>query len=134
VSSIVNYKDLLLELDILRALRADLIRQLEQHHRVVWTGMAPSEPMPVHVPLDKSLSRYNSVVERLVRIETEIAEQERVRREIEAKIGEMSSTDNVIAYKRYVEGKSLKEIAAELGYTYGWVRQRAQRTNNEQHY
>lgn len=120
------YKDLLIEIDVLTSLRADLVRQLEQHHRVVWTGVVVGS-RPVHVPLDKALSQYNNVVERLTAIEEELAVKQALREDIEQKLSGLSGLAHTIGYMRYVEGKSLKMIADELGYSYGAIRNKAQK-------
>ncbi|WP_373232117.1 hypothetical protein [Cohnella sp.] len=117
-----EYKDTIIELDILQDLRADLVRQLEQQHRIVWTGMAPSAPMPAHVPLDKALSKYDNVVERLRAIESEIGMKRKLIQGIDEKLSKLNGLNHTIGYKRLVEGKSLKEIADEIGYSYSHVR------------
>ncbi|CAM3744468.1 hypothetical protein COLU111180_06290 [Cohnella lubricantis] len=127
------YKDLLLEIDILTALHADLVRQLEQQHRVVWTGMAPSAPMPVHVPLDKSMSQYNNLIERLTAIEGELKIKRDLRAEIDNKLEQMDGLNHTIAYKRFVEGKSLKEIAVETGYAYSTIRKKSMAGTKSEH-
>lgn len=126
------YKDLILEIDILNTLHGDLVRQLEQQHRIVWTGMAPSDHMPVHVPLDKSMSQYNSITERLEAIEEELKIKRAIREEIDEKLSKLSGQDHTIAYKRFIEGKSLKEIADEMGYAYSTIRKKSMRTKREQ--
>lgn len=129
---ISEYNDSIIELDILQSLRRDLIRQLEQQHRIVWTGMAPSAPMPAHVPLDKALSKYDSAVERLNALEQEIKLRRELIQGIDEKLSRLTGMGNTIGYKRYVEGKSLKEIAAELGESYEKIRKISSRSGVSQ--
>ncbi|MFX3633732.1 MAG: hypothetical protein ACE3L7_25605 [Candidatus Pristimantibacillus sp.] len=117
----VAYKDLLIELEMLGYLQTDLMRQLHQNHRIVWTGMAPSDPMPVHVPLDKSLAQRNSMIERLTAVETEINIKLDLISKLEDKLKQLDGIQHTITFKRDVEGKDLKQIAQETGYSYSYV-------------
>lgn len=115
------YNDILLELDLLEVLRVDLVRQLHQNYRVIWTGMAPSDPMPVHVPLDKALSQRNSIMDRLLAIESEIKIKQQLKQQIEDGLQRLTGVQHTIVYKRDIERKSLRDIADELGFSYSYV-------------
>ena len=76
-----------------------------------------------HIPLDRLYNeRIRKIHEEIARI-TELLEEKRVvKAKMEAKMRNMKSLEGRIAYLRYVEGKTLKEIAHELGYSAGYIR------------
>jgi DNA-directed RNA polymerase specialized sigma subunit len=137
---IESYKDLLTEIEILEYLQTDLNRQIKHAHHVLWSGKLPSQPSPAYIGLDKSLARYASLTERLIEVEYEMGEKRKLKAKMDEKFRGLEGIEYIVAFKRQVEGKSLKEIAVEMGYTEGWIKQvsmkanrmiRKERTNNE---
>ena len=52
---------------------------------------------------------------------------------IENKLEKAEGIDYKIIYKKYVEGKTLKVVAKETGYSYDWIRKKATIKNKRRH-
>jgi hypothetical protein len=128
---IESYKDLLTEIELLEYLQKDLDRQIKHAHHVVWSGKLPSQPSPAYIGLDKAMARYDSLAERLERVEEELKEKRTLKAKFDEKFKGLEGIEYIVSFK---------VIAVETGYTEGWIRQvsmkanrriRKQRTNNE---
>ena len=76
-----------------------------------------------HIPLDRLYNeRIRKIHEEIARLNELVEEKRGAKMEMEAKMRDMKSLEGKIAYLRYVEGKTLKEIARELGYSAGYIR------------
>jgi DNA-directed RNA polymerase specialized sigma24 family protein len=62
--------------------------------------------------IDNHIYIHQDTIERLTKI------KEQIRKNIE----KMDGLDKKVAYKRDIEGKSLLEIADELGYSYDYIK------------
>jgi DNA-directed RNA polymerase specialized sigma24 family protein len=51
-----------------------------------------------------------------------LEEKERTRKEIELKMAEFEGLEQKVAYMRDVKDMTLPEIAADLGYSYIWIK------------
>lgn len=100
----------------------DLEEQLRAARALCFNGQLPSDPMPVHVPLDKALEQYDDIVERIKVVSAEKERKESTRKQIDRLLRQFQGLEMQVAYKRDVEGKSLLAIATELGYSYDHIR------------
>lgn len=148
MESVKHYKEICGEIDSYYTRVKDLERELKYLQKMMHTN-APKEISAVdhtqervkssrHVlPLDEIVSRMNRITEMLVLFYEILKEKEQARRRLEETISEFEGLDYKVAYLR-AQGKSLIEIADELGYSYGWIRQissrNKKRTTNEQTY
>ena len=60
-----------------------------------------------------------------------LKELEKTKKEVENSISSLDGLDKKIMYMKTIQGKTLKEIAAELGYSYQYIREVAARTYKE---
>jgi len=58
-------------------------------------------------------------------------EKEKTRKAIEARMSEFEGLEAKVAYMRDVQGMTLIEIAAHLGYSYDWIRKLSSRTRRK---
>lgn len=128
---IESYKDLLTEIESLEYLQNDLERQIKHATHVIWTGTLPSEPFPAHIGLDKAYARYISLTERLEAVLDELREKRTLRAKLDENFRKLEGIEYVVAFKRRIEGKSLKVIAVEMGYTESWIRKISMKANRE---
>lgn len=99
----------------------DLEMQLKAARKVIHTGMMPSDPAPVHVPLDKALEHYDNVVEKIREIAAEKERRTAIRDQIDRLLRQFQGIEMQVAYKRDIERKPLQVIADELGYSYSHI-------------
>jgi hypothetical protein len=124
-----TYNDILLEIDIIQ----EQIKLTENGLRY-WFGIKlnpeiKSAGIPFGAPgthrfgaiagliqADKTIESLNGLNERLEQLE-------RAKKRIDDLVRQFDGLEYKISYKRYVEGKTLKETADELGYSYDYIRE-----------
>lgn len=116
------YHDLCKEIDILKV----RIHDLESEYQF-WYKVCHGKTK-VHVPLDICLKRMDEICDQIEEYSTLLENKEKVRKEIESRMSEFEGLEGKIAYLRDVKGMTLAEIAAELGYSYIWIKQLSART------
>jgi hypothetical protein len=117
------YNDLCKEIDCLYI----RIRQLETERDYYWQmGTHPTKAM---MPLDRSLDEMYRVDDVLIPLNQIMNDKEQTKREIEKKMSEFNGIEYKVAYRR-LQGYSLVEIAAELGYSPDWIKHVSARIGN----
>lgn len=111
------YHDLCKEIDILELRIADL------EHEFWWTyrAMINGNRKPL-MRMDLALERMKQICDQVEVYATLLEEKEKIRKKIEQRISELESIDYKVCYLRDVKGMTLPEIAAELGYSYSWIK------------
>jgi hypothetical protein len=72
-----------------------------------------TEQLPHIAALEKDIEKYQLLLDKV----------KECQKAMEVRISNMDGIEYKIVYKRVIEGKSLKEIAEDLGYSYGYIRQ-----------
>jgi hypothetical protein len=116
------YYDITKEIEIYELRLIDLEAELKAARKLCFSGQLPSDPMPVHVPLDKALEQYDAVVAKIREVSDHLAQKKLIRQRIEQNIRDFQGIEYRVAYMRDIEGKPLYQIADELGYSYDWIR------------
>lgn len=116
-----SYHDLCQQIEILELHAEALTYQLKRARTLCFTGMLPSDPMPVHVPLDKALGRYDDVREKLQEIAETLEQMKHIRAQMEKRYSALEGLEYKVAYMRDVERKTLQQISNELGYSFNWI-------------
>lgn len=132
MESVDTYKDLCGEISITHERIRDLERELA-HWRKLMFANAPKGAGSVdyqqervtssrHVPtLDEIMPRMNKVID-LLGAQYEILDsKEKTKRKIEETLNEFEGLEYKVAYMKS-QGKSLKVIAIELGYSYDYMK------------
>ncbi len=122
-----TYYDISKEIEILELRLMDLEDELKAARKLCFDGTLPSEPNPVHVPLDKALEQYDAVVAKIRETSDRLAQKKLIRAKIEANIRDFQGIEYQVAYMRDIQGKPLYQIADELGYSYDWIRKLSSR-------
>lgn len=117
-----TYNDITKEIEILELRLIDLEAELKEARKLCFSGQLPSDPLPVHVPLDKALEYYDAVVEKIGETSNRLAAKKLILQKIEANIRDFQGVEYQVAYMRDVEGLPLYKIADKLGYSYDWIR------------
>lgn len=117
-----TYNDITKEIEILELRLMDLEDELKEARKLCFSGQLPSDPLPVHVPLDKALEHYDAVVRKIGETSNRLSAKKLIRQKIEANIKDFHGIEYQVAYMRDVEGLPLYKIAEKLGYSYDWIR------------
>jgi hypothetical protein len=76
----------------------------------------------VVLDFEELLVNISPMQSEVIRLDKLIDNLEKCKAGIEKKLEDNSGIEYDIIYKKYVEGKSLKIIAEEVGYSYDWIR------------
>jgi hypothetical protein len=126
-----SYNDICAELRIVQIHEMEIRRRVELAHGVMVAGKMPSSGDYVHISLDKGLEKYLAVVSELEAAQAETDRLQKIKDEMESELAKFTGLTYVIQCKR-IEGKSYKVIAAELGYSEGYLRRHMSESGNKQ--
>jgi DNA-directed RNA polymerase specialized sigma24 family protein len=115
LETFILYNDLCLEIEVLKEQRELAEEEREQW----WIGGRLFHT----VPMDNAADRFDKLSAKIDRIDTLLNKKKETRRKIETLMNDYEELPRKIAYKRFVQGKSLREIADELSYSYDYVRE-----------
>lgn len=118
------YNDLILDIEILKEQIELTYNEREQW----WFGGKLSST----VPLDNMASRVDRLTEKLEKLEEQLKFKEAAEFRLKEQLARYEGLEYKVLYRRYVEGKSLKDIAEELNYSYDYIREIAVRIRAEQ--
>lgn len=119
-----SYHDLCKEIDILEV----RIRDLEREYKF-WYANCFGKDAWQQFPLDVSLNRMKEICDLVELYASILDEKEKTRKEIEQHMSEFEGIEYKVAYLRDVKGMTLPEVAADLGYSYDWIKKLSARTS-----
>ena len=118
---IQNYADLLQKIEIVKTQIELLERDVE-----FWFGKDESLPFSGEGAMLAGMGGASLNVDRLNvklnRLNDHLAFYLDVRDEIEGRINKLQGLEYRIAYLRFIENKNYKEVADELGYSHGYIK------------
>lgn len=110
---ISTYQDLLREIDIYQSRLDDLCREDYALRRIEYN----------EIELNLYLERKHKVNNEAAILQSILDDKRETQRQLLEKLGQLEGLEYKIAYKRFVEGKSLNEIAEELGYSHDYMKE-----------
>lgn len=113
---ISTYQDLLLEIDIYINRLQDLEREQYALARLYHTN-----GMDYEIFIEKQVKLNNKVAI----IQAIVDDKRETQRDVLDKLKQLEGLEYKIAYKRFIENKTLNEIAEELGYSDSWIRKQS---------
>lgn len=137
-----NYNDLCVEIEVAK----EQIK-LTEYELEYWFGIRMNDNELSGIPLAaKGVDRFgvNTALEQaedkirsLNKLRDRLDKLDKTRIKIETLLSNFRGLEYKIAYMRFVEGKSLREVSDELGYSYDYIREvmskmRKQPTENPQ--
>lgn len=129
VRGIKNYKDLCLEIDIQKIRVREIENEIRQLKKLLegpkeLTGIDYSKQpggQIIHIPLDRIFDRAVRL-EKKLNIEKEILKEKiKAKKKIDERLLKLKGLDYKVVYMRDIEGKTLQQIADELGYSKRWI-------------
>ncbi|MFI8712021.1 hypothetical protein [Brevibacillus brevis] len=124
---IQSYQDICKEIDIFEIRIKDLEREYQ-----FWYHACFHSTRQLSSSLDICLKRMEAICDQVEAYSRVLEEKEKTRKAIEERLSEFDGLEYKVRYMRDVEGKTLAEIAAELGYSYDWIRKIGSRTKKAQ--
>lgn len=125
-----DYTDLVRVIEILKA----QIELVDNDLRY-WLGENEDHPLwskgAEAYGLDIAAQRSDKVHERKRNLEKQLEFYEEIREEILTNINKLEGLPYQIARMRFIEGKSYQEIAVELDYSYGYIRNIVSKSDKE---
>mgnify|MGYP001248578488 FL=1 len=121
---IATYEDLLTEIEVYEERLKDLEREQYAIDRLV-----KSNTIDYYNQLERQMDLNN----KYAITQSILEDKKETQRQMLEKIQQLEGLEYKIAYKRFIEGKTLNEIAGELGYSYDYIRElssKAKRTHN----
>ena len=75
------------------------------------------------IGFEEALEMLHKIESRIYLHKETIANMEKSKKKIEEEIKKLEGLDKKVVYMRDIEGKTLKEIADELGYSYQYIKE-----------
>lgn len=110
---ISTYQDLLSEIEIYENRLDDLHREDYALRRIEYN----------HIELSLYVDRKHKLNNEAAIIQSILDDKRETQRQILQKLRQLEGLEYKIAYKRFVEGKSLNQIAEELGYSHDYMKE-----------
>ncbi|WP_132995806.1 hypothetical protein [Sporanaerobacter acetigenes] len=108
---ISTYQDLLREIEIYENRLDDLEREDYALRRIEYN----------RIDLDIYVEKKNKLNNEVAIIQAILDDKRETQRQILEKLGQLEGLEYKIAYKRFIEGKTLNEIADELNISDSWA-------------
>lgn len=126
-----NYNDICTELRLAQIHELEMRKRVEVAHQVMVSGEMPSSGTYCHIPLDKGIAYYNAAVSALELAQAEVDRISAIKTEMEQAMAKFTGTAYVIQYKHIVEGKTYRQIGAELNMTEQSIKNLMHRKRNQ---
>lgn len=115
LDTFILYNDLCLEIEVLK----EQLTLAENEREQWWIGGR----LFTTVPMENAAERFDKLTDKIERMQALLKKKTDTRNKIEMLMSDYEELPRRIAYMRFVQGKSLKEIAEELNYSYQYVRE-----------
>lgn len=115
LDTFILYNDLCLEIEVLK----EQLELAEAEREQWWIGGRLFST----VPLDNAADRFDTLSSKIDRVETLLKKKQEVKDKIESLMHNYEELPRKIAYMRFVQGRTLKDISEELNYSYDYVRE-----------
>ena len=119
VDVLTQYKDICASIEFHEILLQDAEIEYKRNRKVLIGG---PKAKPSHSPIEKQYEGTKETISRYEEIEKVLEKKRALKKRAEEALRKFEGIEYQVAYKKYVEGKSLKETALELGYAHGYVK------------
>lgn len=111
----ILYNDLCLEIDVIE----EQIKLAEAEREQWWIGGRLFNS----VPMDNAAERFDKLTDKIERMDNLLNRKKDTKKKIEELMNQYEGLPRKVAYMRYVQGKTLKQISEELSYNYDYIRE-----------
>ncbi len=114
VQVVTSYKDLNKEIEIYKEMLESYEREQYAIYRLL---KVPGIDYPRYLELQLALNNKTAIVQSI------LDDKIQTKKEMKEKLKQLEGLEYKITYKRYIKGKTLYEIADELGYSYDYIKE-----------
>lgn len=112
------YKDICKEVEFLEVMLAEAEAEYNINNKLMLKNPEnPGTEGYIPLPLDRAAEFRDRVAERYNNIARLLELKKRIKKTAEKHLNQLEGLEYEVAYKRFIEGKTLAEIAEELGYS-----------------
>ena len=112
------YKDICQEVEFLEAMLDEAEAEYNINNKLMLKNPEnPGTEGYIPLPLDRAAELRDRVAERYNNIARLLELKKRIKKTAEKHLNQLEGLEYEVAYKRFIEGKTLAEIAEELGYS-----------------
>ena len=119
IDVLTRYKNICQEIEYFEVLLMDAEFEYKRNRQVLIGGPTAKS---IHLPIDRQVDGIYNTLTKHSEIEDILKKKREVKKRAEEALSKFEGIEYKVAYKRFVEGKSGKEIALELGYAYGYIK------------
>jgi hypothetical protein len=133
LTCIDNYKDLCTDIDVQQCIISDIENELIQLQKLLLKGpqditgidysRGPGSGQVIHISMDRIIDRIDRIERRLAVEKGILDQKKKTKKKIDEKLKGLTGLEYKVRYMKDIGGKTLKEIAKELGYSYDWIRE-----------
>ena len=129
-----SYTDLCNEIDYFNTILQDIQREWQINRNLMFFNPSGRHGGYVPVGMDRVAERLDTIRDRHDEVESYVKEKKKLKRELEDVMKRFTGLEYKVMYKRFVEHKTLNEIAVDLGYSYQYIKEVSSRINLPQTY
>ena len=123
MNSFQIYSNLLIDIEVLRE-QIELSKK-EQERWWITGDLFQS------VPLDNAAKRFDNLSDKIEKLEESLKEKVEAADRIRNQLSQYKGLEYKVYYMRYIEGKTLKDVAHELNFNYDYIREVASKLKKQ---
>ena len=127
VDVLTQYKDICASIEFHEILLQDAEIEYKRNRKVLIGG---PKAKPSHSPIEKQYEGTKETISRYEEIERILEVKRELKKQAEEALNKFEGIEYQVAYKRFVEKKTLAEIADEGNYSLAWIKKVSQRINS----
>ena len=126
VEVLTQYKDICASIEYHEILLQDAEIEYKRNRKVLIGG---PKAKPSHSPIEKQYEGTKETISRYEEIEQVLEKKRELKKRAEEALRKFEGIEYQVAYKRFVENKTLEEIADELHYSLSGIKKISMRIN-----
>lgn len=126
IDVLTSYKSICQEIEYFEVLLMDAEFEYKRNRKILIGG---PNTKPIHLPIDRQIEGINNTLTKHSEIEDILKKKREVKKRAEEALGKFEGIEYKVAYKRFVEERTLEEIADELHYSLSGVKKISMRIN-----
>ena len=127
IDVLTSYKSICQEIEFYEILLQDAEIEYKRNRKVLIGG---PKAKPSHSPIEKQYEGTKDTISRYKEIEEVLKAKKELKRRADEVLNKFEGIEYQVAYKRFVEKKTLAEIADEGNYSLAWIKKVSQRINS----
>ena len=119
IDVLTSYKSICQQVYYYEVLLMEIEKEYKRNRKTLIGGPTTK---PSHLPIDRQIEGINGTLEKHTDYEEKLKRARQLKKQAEIALSKFEGIEYQVAYKKYVEGKTLKETAVELGYAHGYIK------------